>query len=67
VTTNDDGAAPKERRTRGASDKSKAPRKRRARGDGGLYWDETRQRWIGEVTIGYRPNGKGSQKNKTLI
>ena len=70
MTTNDDGAAPQERRTRGASDKSKTPRKRRARGDGGLYWDETRQRWIGEVTIGYRPNGKRitrkvSDANKT--
>ena len=26
---------------------------RRARGDGGLRWDETRQRWIAEITIGY--------------
>jgi integrase len=44
--------------------------KRRARGDGGLYWDESRQRWIAEVTIGYRPNGKritrkGSGQSKT--
>jgi integrase len=44
--------------------------KRRARGDGGLYWDESRQRWIAEVTIGYRPNGnritrKGSGRTKT--
>lgn len=36
-----------------------SPKKnRRAHGDGGLYWSETRQRWIAEVTIGYRPNGK---------
>lgn len=44
--------------------------KRRSRGDGGLYWSEERQRWIGEVTIGYRPNGKrivkkASDKTKT--
>ncbi|HKO20823.1 MAG TPA: site-specific integrase [Acidobacteriaceae bacterium] len=32
--------------------------KRRSRGDGGLYWSEERQRWIAEVTIGYRPDGK---------
>lgn len=35
-----------------------APDKRRARGDGGLYFSESRQRWIGEVTLGYRPDGK---------
>ena len=44
--------------------------KRRDRGDGGLYWSEKRQRWIAEVTVGYRPNGKritrtGSGKSKT--
>jgi integrase len=43
--------------------------KRRSKGDGGLRWSETRQRWIGEVTVGYRPNGKrivrtASSKNK---
>ncbi|MEV0618586.1 tyrosine-type recombinase/integrase [Nonomuraea sp. NPDC050404] len=32
--------------------------KRRSRGDGGLYWSESRQRWIAEVTIGYTPAGK---------
>jgi integrase len=32
--------------------------KRRSRGDGSIYEDETRQRWIAEITIGYRPNGK---------
>jgi integrase len=31
---------------------------RRSRGDGGLYWSETRQRWIAETTIGYTPAGK---------
>ena len=45
-------------------------KKRRSRGDGGLYWNETRQRWIAEATVGYRPNGKrivkrGSGKTKT--
>ena len=44
--------------------------KRRSRGDGGLYWNEDRQRWIAEATIGYRPNGKrivrkASHKTKT--
>jgi len=43
---------------------------RRSRGDGGLYWSETRQRWIAEATIGYTPAGKritrkGSGKTKT--
>ncbi|MEV6620925.1 hypothetical protein AB0M83_04725 [Amycolatopsis sp. NPDC051106] len=31
---------------------------RRSRGDGGLYWDESRQRWTAEVTVGFGPNGK---------
>jgi integrase len=44
--------------------------KRRSRGDGGLYWSETRQRWIAEVTTGYTPAGKrivkkASGKTKT--
>lgn len=43
---------------------------RRSRGDGGLSWDEPRQRWIASLTIGYTPNGKrivkrGSGKTKT--
>jgi integrase len=32
--------------------------KRRSKGDGGLHWDENRQRWIASVTIGYTPAGK---------
>jgi integrase len=32
--------------------------KRRSRGDGGLHWDEKRQRWIASVTVGYSPAGK---------
>jgi integrase len=44
--------------------------KRRGRGEGGLHWDEKRQRWIASVTIGYTPAGKrivrrGSGKTKT--
>lgn len=44
--------------------------KRRGRGDGGLYWSESRQRWIAEVTVGYTPAGrritrKASDKTKT--
>lgn len=44
--------------------------KRRSRGDGGLYWDEARQRWIAAVVVGYTPDGKrimrrGSGKTKT--
>ncbi|GAA3226079.1 site-specific integrase [Actinocorallia longicatena] len=32
--------------------------KRRSRGDGGLHWDEQRQRWIASVTVGYHPDGR---------
>ncbi|SDD68001.1 site-specific integrase [Actinokineospora iranica] len=32
--------------------------KRRSRGDGGLHWDEKRQRWIATATIGYNAKGK---------
>lgn len=44
--------------------------KRRSRGDGGLHWDEARQRWIASVTTGYTPAGKrivrtASDKSKT--
>lgn len=44
--------------------------KRRSPGDGGLHWDERRQRWIASVTIGYNSAGKrivkkGSGKTKT--
>jgi integrase len=31
---------------------------RRSRGDGGLSWDNARQRWIASVTVGYTPSGK---------
>ncbi|GAA3101706.1 site-specific integrase [Nonomuraea salmonea] len=43
---------------------------RRSRGDGGLHWDDKRQRWIASVTVGYTPAGKrivkkASGKTKT--
>ncbi|GAA4562206.1 tyrosine-type recombinase/integrase [Planotetraspora kaengkrachanensis] len=43
---------------------------RRSRGDGGLHWDEQRERWIASVTVGYTPAGKrivkkASGKTKT--
>jgi len=31
---------------------------RRSRGDGGLHWDENRQRWIATITIGFGGRGK---------
>ena len=31
---------------------------RRERGEGGLHWDEGRQRWIVTVTVGYDARGK---------
>src|SRR2546430_7519814 len=44
--------------------------KRRSKGDGSLFWDNTRQRWIAEVTVGYQPSGnrivrRGSGRTKT--
>jgi integrase len=43
---------------------------RRSRGDGGLSWDDRRQRWIASLTVGYTPSGKrivkrGSGRTKT--
>ncbi|MEV4558300.1 site-specific integrase [Kitasatospora sp. NPDC049285] len=43
---------------------------RRSRGDGGLHWDEKRQRWIASASLGFDPSGKrimkrGSGKTKT--
>lgn len=31
---------------------------RRSRGEGGLHWDESRQRWIATVTVGFDARGK---------
>ncbi|WP_158842654.1 site-specific integrase [Saccharothrix deserti] len=44
--------------------------KRRSRGDGGLHWDEKRQRWIATAQIGFNAKGKrivrkASGKTKT--
>ncbi|MEU7485040.1 site-specific integrase [Streptomyces sp. NPDC042319] len=44
--------------------------KRRSRGDGGLHWDDKRQRWIATASLGYDASGKrvvkrGSGKTKT--
>lgn len=43
---------------------------RRSKGDGGLHWDDRRQRWIATVTVGYDGRGKrivkkGSGRTKT--
>src|SRR5262249_21236766 len=43
---------------------------RRSRGEGSLHWNESRQRWIAEVTVGYDGRGKritrkASTKTKT--
>ncbi|MFI6601762.1 Arm DNA-binding domain-containing protein [Nonomuraea sp. NPDC050536] len=44
--------------------------KRRSRGDGGLHWDDKRQRWIATASLGFVPDGKrivkrGSGKTKS--
>lgn len=44
--------------------------KRRSRGDGGLHWDDKRQRWIATASLGYDGRGKrvvkrGSGRTKT--
>ncbi len=31
---------------------------RRSRGEGGLHWDESRQRWIATAALGYDARGK---------
>ena len=31
---------------------------RRNPGEGGLHWEESRQRWFATVYVGYAPNGK---------
>jgi hypothetical protein len=31
---------------------------RRSRGEGALYWDESRQRWMAAVDVGFDPEGK---------
>ena len=39
--------------------------KRRSRGDGGLYWEEERQRWVASVTVGYTAAGKRIRRKAT--
>ncbi|MER5303253.1 site-specific integrase [Streptomyces lasiicapitis] len=44
--------------------------KRRSRGDGGIHWDDKRQRWIATASLGFDPSGKrivrkASGKTKT--
>ena len=36
---------------------------RRSRGEGGLHWDERRQRWIANVTVGYTADGRRIRRN----
>ncbi|MFF1482054.1 tyrosine recombinase XerC [Streptomyces sp. NPDC058301] len=43
---------------------------RRSRGDGGLHWDDKRQRWIATASLGFNPSGtrivkRGSGRTKT--
>lgn len=37
---------------------SNESKKRRVRGEGGVRWDERRQRYVAEMTVGYNANGK---------
>jgi integrase len=32
--------------------------KRRSKGDGGLHWDQRRQRWIATASLGFAPDGR---------
>lgn len=38
---------------------------RRSHGEGGLHWNENRQRWIATAQLGYQPNGKRIVKTAT--
>ena len=40
-------------------------RKNRAAGEGTLYFDAKRKLWIGELMVGYRPDGKPDIRRKT--
>jgi integrase len=35
---------------------------RRSRGEGSLYWDESRQRWMAAVDVGFSPTGKRQRR-----
>src|SRR5262249_31943037 len=43
---------------RGRSEGSGVTKPRRSRGEGGIHWDQKRQRFIASLTIGYSPAGK---------
>jgi hypothetical protein len=35
-----------------------AETKRRARGEDSIYYDRSRDRWIGSITVGWKPDGR---------
>ena len=35
---------------------------RRSRGEGALYWDESRQRWMSAVDLGFSPTGRRQRR-----
>jgi integrase len=39
--------------------------KRRSHGEGGIHWDEDRQRWIATISVGYTPAGKRIRRKAT--
>ncbi|GGP36041.1 tyrosine-type recombinase/integrase [Saccharothrix coeruleofusca] len=39
--------------------------KRRSRGDGGIHWDEKRERYIATLHVGYKPDGKRITKQRS--
>lgn len=39
--------------------------KRRSRGDGGIHWDEKRQRWIATASLGFDGRGKRVVKRRS--
>lgn len=41
-----------------APEDTNEPKRRRPRGEGGLFWDESRQRWIAKKIVGYDARGK---------
>jgi integrase len=47
---------------RSHADGDEASRQRRSRGDGGIHWDESRQRYIATVVVGFDARGKRKTK-----
>lgn len=39
--------------------------RRRDKGNGAIYWPESRQRWVGAVTVGYTPQGRQQRRTVT--